>query len=174
MVGSGGPGILEVMAASPETKIDAKKEGRAIRLGSLDEAFQRYRTPTVNQALIRRIAERAGASSLVGYRTYFRMERSSGGPALEVHPGYTNGFRSESDAARLAGDAERWSSRRFHGAWGVTHPEKGAEPVVATPARRSSAAPRAPRAARQPERVAAVCPTCFMELPATGVCAVCD
>src|SRR5690606_6106195 len=41
MVGSGGPGILEVMAASPETKIDAKKEGRAIRLGSLDEAFQR-------------------------------------------------------------------------------------------------------------------------------------
>lgn len=158
------------MPASPEVAVNAGKEGRAQRFATLDEAFQRYGTPAANQALIRRIAEGADLAGIVGFRTYFKLERRTG-PALEVHPGYTNGFRSESDAVRVAGDVDRWPSRRFQGAWGVSHPESRA-------ARPSSSRPSAPRATRastaaQPERVEEVCPTCFMVLPRTGVCANC-
>lgn len=40
----------------------------------------------------------------------------------------------------------------------------------ATPRQR---APRASRPAPAPERVAAVCGTCFVEVPASGICGVC-
>lgn len=135
-------------------------------LASLDEAFQRYRTSPANQALIRRIVDSTDVAGLIGFDTFFRITRRGGGPALEVHTGYTTGFRSESDAVRRAGDAERWPSRRFRGAWGITHPDN--RPAVEKrPARRP-----ARRAA--PEKPEAFCPTCFMVLPATGVCATCD
>ncbi|WP_156761577.1 hypothetical protein [Microbacterium karelineae] len=171
------------MNETPETADRARTQKgreRSTPLASLDEAFRRYRTPPANQVLIRRIVESTDVASLVGFDTYFRVNRRGGGPALEVHAGYTNGFRSESDVMRRAGETERWPSRRFQGAWGVTHPE--AAPVVEKkPARRSprQSAPRqsAPRpSARQaaPERPEAICPTCFMVLPATGICDTCD
>lgn len=52
-------------------------------------------------------------------------------------------------------------------------------PVSAPPAARArkSTAPRAPRTSRptpsKPERVAAVCPNCFVEVPTSGICGVC-
>ncbi|MFT4050801.1 MAG: glucose-6-phosphate dehydrogenase [Microbacterium sp.] len=49
-------------------------------------------------------------------------------------------------------------------------------PRAAAPerARRASAsAPRKPAAPTIPERVAALCPDCFVEVPATGVCGMC-
>jgi hypothetical protein len=149
-----------------------KKEGRATRYASLEEAFQRHGTPAANRELIRRIVDGIDAAGFVGYSTHFRIERRGGSPALEVHPGYTNGFRTEQEIVRRLGDdVERWPSRRFHGAWGVTHPVAAPAPA-AKPAR----APRAasPRAASAPEEPPKVCPTCFMVLPMSGVCQNCD
>lgn len=157
------------MTETPETAdlVNARKSReRSTPLASLDEAFQRYRTPPANQALIRRVIDNTDAADLVGYGAYFRVNRRGGGPALEVHTGYTTGFRSESDAIRGAGEVERWPSRRFHGAWGVTHPE-GRARVEKKPARR-------PARQSAPEKPEVICPTCFMVLPATGVCATCD
>lgn len=146
-----------------------KSRERPTSLDTLDEAFQRYRTPPANQALIRRIVENTDAAGFIGFGSWFRITRRGGGPALEVHAGYTTGFRTESDARRAAGDVERWPSRRFHGAWGVTHPEDHA--VESVPPARRSTRRSAPSAPEKPE---AICPTCFMVLPATGICATCD
>lgn len=163
------------MTRSPEPADSTrKKEGRATRYASLDEAFRAHGTPPANQALIRRIVEGIDAAGYVGYSTHFRIERRGGSPALEVHPGYTNGFRTEQEIIRRLGpDVERWPSRRFHGAWGVSHPAAAPQP----PASRRSAAParssRSPRASA-PEVAPAVCPTCFMVLPVSGVCQNCD
>ena len=61
----------------------------------------------------------------------------------------------------------------------VTQPSGTAAParaVAAAPrARRTTtaAAPAKPRRASEPERVAPVCPTCSMTLPATGTCDYC-
>jgi hypothetical protein len=48
-------------------------------------------------------------------------------------------------------------------------------PVVSTPAPKPARvrAPKAPAAPRKPEPVTKVCPTCFMALPATGICDNC-
>ena len=102
-----------------------KRSERSVRLDSLDDAFARYGIPVGNRALIQGIHDNAGASRLIGFSDYFRIERRGGGPALEVHRSYTNGFRSEQDAKKSAGDAPRWPSRRLHGSWGVDHPEIG-------------------------------------------------
>lgn len=145
-----------------------KRSERSVRLDSLDDAFARYGIPVGNRALIQRIHDNAGASRLIGFSDYFRIERRGGGPALEVHRSYTNGFRSEQDAKKSAGDAPRWPSRRLHGSWGVDHPEIGR--VEEPPARKRAAPVRRPTV---PERQAAVCPNCFLEIPATGVCSSC-
>jgi len=156
------------MGQERENTDTGKRSERSVRLDSLDDAFARYGIPSGNRALIQRIHDSAGASRLVGFSDYFRIERRGGGPALEVHRSYTNGFRSEQDAKKSAGDAPRWPSRRLHGSWGVDHPEVGQAP---DPAPRKRAAPV--RRPTVPERPAAICPNCFLELPATGVCANC-
>ncbi|WP_110588123.1 hypothetical protein [Microbacterium suaedae] len=166
------------MNETPETADRARTQKgreRSTPLASLDEAFRQYRTPPANQVLIRRIVDNTDVAELIGFGTYFRVNRRGGGPALEVHAGYTTGFRSESDAVRRAGEVERWPSRRFQGAWGITHPE--AEAVVEKkPARRSprQASPRQPARPSAPEKPEPICPTCFMVLPSTGICDTCD
>ena len=59
----------------------------------------------------------------------------------------------------------------------VTQPGGVAVPKVraaAAPRRTTTAAaPAKPRRASEPERVAPVCPTCSMTLPATGICDYC-
>jgi hypothetical protein len=155
---------------SPEPADSARKNpGRATRYASLDEAFERHGTPAQNRDLIRRIVEGIDAAGFLGYATHFRVERRGGSPALEVHPGYTNGFRTEQEIVRHLGEGvERWPSRRFHGAWGVSHPV-----AVRVPAAPSKRAPRAARTS-EPEAPPKVCPTCFMVLPMSGVCQNCD
>ncbi|GAA3656957.1 hypothetical protein [Microbacterium marinilacus] len=167
------------MSSTPERSIDHAKEGRAIRFGTIDEALVRYGTPVGNLELVRGLAAAVGPAALIGFRTYFKIERSGGGPALEVHDGYTTGFRSEADAQRLAGDRPRWESRRFRGAWGVTHPETRHRPLADRPKRASTSRSSAPRAAAAPRsgasepREGQVCMTCFMQMPLTGVCPNC-
>lgn len=167
------------MSITPERSIDHAKEGRAVTFASIEEAFVRYGTPVGNLELLRRIASEAGASAIVGFRTYFKIERAAGGPALEVHDGYTTGFRSETDAQRLAGDRPRWPSRRFRGAWGITHYETRERPLAdrnKRPAARRAAAPRAatgPRSGATEPREGQVCMSCFQVMPLTGVCPNC-
>ncbi len=150
-----------------------------MQMASIEEAFVRYGTPVGNLELLRGIAQGVNASAIVGFRTYFKLERSAGGPALEVHDGYTTGFRSETDAERLAGDRPRWPSRRFRGAWGITHYETRERPL-ADRAKKRTAAPRtssgttaAPRAGATEPREGQICMTCFMQMPLTGVCPNC-
>ena len=167
------------MSSTPERSIDHAKEGRAVTLDSIEQAFVRYGTPVGNLELLRGIAAGVGeGATLHGFRTYFKIERAGGGPALEVHDGYTTGFRSESDAQRLAGDRPRWASRRFRGAWGITHfetrerPLGAAKPTRAT-APRSSNGPATPRSGATEPREGQVCMSCFMQMPLTGVCPNC-
>lgn len=156
------------MGQEREVSDNKSKQGRSVRLDGIDEAIERYGMPSGNRTLVRGIYENAGASGLVGFSDYFRIERRGGGPALEVHRSYTNGFRTEQDAKKCAGDAARWPSRRLHGSWGVDHPEIGR--VQEAPARKRAAPVRRPSV---PERQAAVCPNCFLEIPATGICSTC-
>ncbi|MGO1768393.1 MAG: hypothetical protein ACTHZX_00455 [Microbacterium sp.] len=162
-------------ATRESADIGQKKAGRAIRIPSLDEAFERYGIPVANRDLIRTIYANTDTDGIVGFADFFQLKRRGGHPALEVHAGYTNGFRSEQDAIRRAGEVPRWPSRRFHGAWGVDHPvDRPAR--GSSPSRGSSRAESAPRrrAASPPPAPAPVCPTCFLELPASGVCPNCD
>jgi hypothetical protein len=56
----------------------------------------------------------------------------------------------------------------------VTEPASAAPPVRATVRRTATTRSAAPaRRAAVPERVAAICPTCAMALPATGICDDC-
>ncbi|GAA1743110.1 hypothetical protein [Microbacterium paludicola] len=164
---------------TPERSVDHAKEGRAVTFASIEEAFVRYGTPVGNLELLRRIAADAGPSAFVGFRTYFKIERVAGGPALEVHDGYTTGFRSEADAQRLAGDRPRWPSRRFRGAWGITHYETRERPLADRAKRpsapRSSSTPRATshRSTASEPREGKVCMSCFQVMPLTGVCPNC-
>ncbi|WP_345752070.1 hypothetical protein [Microbacterium rhizophilus] len=168
------------MSATPERSIDHAKEGRAVSVDSIEQAFVRYGTPVGNLELLRGIAAGVGeGSTLVGFRTYFKIERAGGGPALEVHDGYTTGFRSEADAERLAGDRPRWVSRRFRGAWGITHFETRERPLAdrksLPKAKRETVArtAAAPRSGATEPREGQVCMTCFMQMPLTGVCPNC-
>ncbi len=57
----------------------------------------------------------------------------------------------------------------------TTHRPAPPAPAAAAPARRSAPprGERRPAAPQIPERVAAVCPNCFIEVPPTGVCGNC-
>ncbi|MER7796361.1 hypothetical protein [Microbacterium sp. NPDC096154] len=171
------------MTSTPERSIDHAKEGRAVTFASIEEAFVRYGTPVGNLELLRRIAADVGPAGIIGFRTYFKIERSAGGPALEVHDGYTTGFRSESDAARLAGDRPRWPSRRFRGAWGITHYETRERPLAdrakrpagsrASGSRTSAPRATAARSGASEPREGQVCMSCFQVMPLTGICPNC-
>lgn len=167
------------MTITPERSIDHVKEGRAVTFASIEEAFVRYGTPVGNLELLRHIAKEVGPAAIVGFRTYFKLERSAGGPALEVHDGYTTGFRSESDAERLAPGRPRWASRRFRGAWGITHAETRERPLAdrhKRPAAPRSSTPRsaaAPRSGATEPREGQVCMSCFQVMPLTGICPNC-
>lgn len=149
---------------------------RAVRLTDLDEAFERYATPMANRDLIRAIYDSTDVDGIVGFGDYFQFKRRGGYPALEVHPGYTNGFRTEQDVTRRAGDSvPRWPSRRFHGAWGIDHPVDGGKSTARSTRTAGSATKRPSRKAPAvPEKPKPVCMTCFLELPSTGVCSSCE
>ena len=164
---------------------------RAVRISSLTEAFEKYATPTGNRDLIRALYDATDVEQIVGFGDYFQFKRRGGYPALDVHPGYTNGFRNEQDVVRRVGDdVPRWQSRRFHGAWGIDHPIDGAPARAASAKSSGSKAPRAPKAPKrvpgasgvaapaarkvEPEKPKPICMTCFLELPSTGICSNCE
>jgi hypothetical protein len=131
------------------------------RWETLGQAFQAYQFPTDNLPLVQRIMDHVGIDHYEGTQSrYFKSIRRDGARHLTVHYGYTSGFETEDAAVMVAGDVDR----EPHGShWRVNHPlndvgehHRGSSGVAAK------------------KRVAAVCPTCFTELPASGVCDTCS
>ena len=104
---------------------DTKKAGRIMgerTIESLGQAFREYRTPFENQQFIQRFVAGLDVARLARYAGHFRIERTSGGPALQVHFGSTIGFLSEDEIRALLGDMSRFPSKDLPGYWGVEHP----------------------------------------------------
>ncbi|MGO2110767.1 MAG: hypothetical protein ACTH31_04065 [Pseudoclavibacter sp.] len=167
------------------------------RYATLDEALEGARIPEGNHEFIRSFMDSIDAIGFYQRGGYIKVVRRSHGSPLQIHPGYTQGFRAEIEILLTLGeDADRWQSERG-GLWGVTHPLHGSAARQAAGSRASAgsrsgsdasgrASGRATAgAAREPREVAprqsraveprdhGVCQTCFMALPATGVCDTC-
>lgn len=141
-----------------ETRSDAELlDGR--RYASLAHALESRNIPRENHDLIKRFTAALAISAYYERGSYIKAVRSDGGPPLHINFGWTNGFRSEDEVIRAAGnDAERWRSARGRGQWGVSHPaNKMRSGEKAKPTRRQFGS----------------CPTCHLALPATGRCDDC-
>ncbi|WP_157486979.1 hypothetical protein [Leucobacter salsicius] len=123
-------------------------------------ALQRGGLSLRNQVFLGELDENIDVSECLLRGTYIKVTRHSGGGALQIHSGYTNGFRSEEEIIRTFGDVERWPSQRFEGAWGVTHPDHGAY--------------RSENARTHQSRQQDPCPLCFTLMALSGVCGNCD
>ncbi len=145
------------MGAVSEDVDDAAGSARWEILG---QAFQANQFPSENLPLVQRIMDRVGIDHYEGTRSrYFKAIRHDGARHLTVHYGYTSGFETEEAAVLAAGDVDRES----HGSrWRVNHPLNDVGEHH-----------RGGYGTAPPQRAVVVCPTCFTELPTSGVCDVC-
>ncbi len=142
-----------------ELEIDDANDSSERRYGSLSEAFNDMKFDLDNQAFIRRFAESLDVEGIYGRSGYLKLVRVSEGPALQVHRGYTNGFRSEEEIRHLLPDAHVWRSQRIKGTFGVTHPVHG--PMRGDGSRARKPVPQKP------------CPNCGDLMPLSGICDNC-
>lgn len=129
------------------------------RYESVSAAFRHRPTDLGNRPFIEKFLHGVDVEGLYERGSYIMVARQSGAPALRIHFGYTNGFRSEAEIVKLLGDVERWPSQRGHDLWGVTHPVHGAQ--------HGSSARRGQR------REQTECPDCGALMPLTGICDNC-
>jgi hypothetical protein len=127
---------------------------------SLTRALVRARIPAENHAFIQAMV---AAARLTQFRAidasepYVLATGSESIPDLRIFWGYTTGFTTIEQASVVSGVAgERPVSGK--GAWFVAHPTNR----VRRESQRSGYRPKA-----------ALCPTCSMELPLTGICDDC-
>ena len=127
------------------------------------QAFQAHRFPMENLGIVQQIVDHIGISCFEDIQTrgYIKAIRTDGRKTLHIHFGYTSGFGSEAEILDSVGDVDRgsWHDGRE---WWVTHP--------VNKLRGSNAEGWGNRAG---EDRAEVCPTCFMQLPRSGVCGEC-
>ena len=131
---------------------------------SLIAALSEAKIPAANHEFIEQMTRAVG---IVGYRVveqpgkpYVIAMRRDGQRDLHIYYGATNGFGSEDEVVRIAGDAVgRGESRSRKGTWYVLHPVNHARPAGKRP--------------RPDRREAAIC-DCGMQLSLTGVCDSCD
>lgn len=128
------------------------------RWATISQAFRAYQFPSENLPLVQRIMDRVRVDYYEGTQSYIKAIRRDGARTLTVHYGYTSGFETEADAVKAAGDVDR---ELFDSRWRINHPLND----VGAHHRGSGSAPD-----KQP---ASICPTCFMELPVSGVCDSC-
>jgi hypothetical protein len=132
---------------------------QATQWESLGQAFRAYQFPSENLPLVQRIMDNVAVDHYEGTQSrYFKAIRRDGARTLTVHYGYTSGFDSEADAVDAAGDVDR---ELFGSRWRINHPLND----VGAHHRESGYVVE--------KQSAAICPTCFMELPASGVCDTC-
>ena len=129
------------------------------RYGSLSEAFTDKKVDLGNQAFIRRFLEGLDVEGIYGRSGYIKVARLSGGPALQIFRGYTNGFLSEGEIRGHLPDAHVWRSTRIEGTFGVDHPVHG--PMRGQGSRTRKPVPQKP------------CPNCGDMMPLSGICDSC-
>ncbi|WP_159599923.1 hypothetical protein [Agromyces humi] len=140
---------------SPDAGTTPEADGR--RYSSLNEALQAHGIPVENHRFIQAITEQVGIAEYFGTSSYIKAVRQGAGPALNISYGWTNGFRSEEEARRAAGEgANIWPSQRGKGQWGVGHPEHGSGSGGGAPAK--------------VKRDYGVCEVCFTAYSANGSC----
>ena len=128
------------------------------RYASLDEALRDRKVPLENHPLIRALTSRIGVEGYYGMVGYIKAVRRGDGPALQIHYGWTNGFRSRDEALQAGGDTVvAWPSQRAIDQWGVSHPVHGS----------SSGGRREFEAER---RDFGTCPVCRLAFAANGSC----
>jgi hypothetical protein len=126
---------------------------------ALGQAFQAYRFPLENLPLVQRIMDSIGIDHYEATRSrYFKAIRADGARPLTVHYGYTSGFETKEAAIEAAGDVE---CEHRDSRWRINHVLND----VGEHHRGSGSSGEKP--------VAAVCPTCFTQLPSSGVCDNC-
>ena len=127
---------------------------------SLTSALTRAGIPAENYAFIRAMVDAAGLTQFSPIDASEPYVLATGGevfPDLRIFWGYTTGFASQEQASSVSGVAgEQPLSGK--GAWFVAHPTNR----VRRESQRSNHRPKA-----------ALCPTCSIELPLTGVCDDC-
>lgn len=126
---------------------------------TIDAAFGDWSTSVANQVFLRRLLAGIDVQRYVLRRGYLKVVRASGEPALQVHLGYTNGFRSAEEIAGAVDGVKPWISQRRRDTWGVTHPDHGSS--------------RGEGERRAEVRDGGRCPTCGDVMPMTGVCDFC-
>ncbi|MBP1325843.1 hypothetical protein JOF28_001075 [Leucobacter exalbidus] len=127
---------------------------------SFEAALHQRGISLANQSFLKNLSATINIAGCVPMESYIKVERVEGGPALQVHAGYTNGFRSAEEIRHIFGEVDLWPSQRFDGAWGVTHPDSGIG--------------RADNREKSAEIIRKVCPTCFILMAASGVCSSCE
>ena len=126
---------------------------------SLTESLAKSKIPVENHGFIRGFTDAIGIAGYYHRGDYIEAVRRAGGPNLYIHYGYTNGFISEAEVVRAAGNADREASARA-GTWVVWHPIN----------KKHASSARSADTRREP----GLCPGCHMQLPATGQCDNCD
>ncbi len=125
--------------------------------------MNKVRIPTENYEFIRQITTAIGIASFCAItepdHPYVRADRSDGLPSLRIYYGFTNGFTSEAEGLRAAGDGAECKPSLRNGTWYVAHP--------VTKIRAAGSKPRDTR------REAEFC-DCGMQLSLSGVCSSCD
>lgn len=142
----------------------ARAMGTSDHTDSLLSALEKARITSENHAFIHRIVEAVGISgfqAVMNAEPYIIATRGDGLRDLHIYWGYTTGFATEEEAARVGGTgATVGPSSKLKGTWYVTHPENR----VQTREKRT----------RQVQREAAFCERCGEQKSLTGVCGNCD
>lgn len=129
------------------------------RYASLDQALQAHGVPASNHEFIRRFVEKLDVIGLYGRSGYIKAVRRSHGPAIQIHSGYSTGFRSEMEILLVLGEVECAEGKR---GWTVTHPGQKKQETTSG------------KTIKQREFEYPICMDCFMTLPATGNCDNCE
>lgn len=131
------------------------------RWDTLAQAFQAHHFPSENLPLVQQLVDHVGVSHYedIESRGYIKAIRRDRGKALHIHFGYTGGLASESEIFDSVGDVDRgsWFDGRE---WWIAHPVNKLRDGTGT-------------GSRSAEREADFCPSCFMQLPASGICDTC-
>ena len=129
------------------------------QFATLTQALTARGIPSDNRPLLERVVEKIGITRYEATVGYLKAIRADGRPDLHIYYGYTGGFTSEEEVLDAAGDVDRWfyEPRRL---WSIAHPVHRTREGDSDRRRRTS-------------RPVAVCPECFLTVPATGVCDDC-
>lgn len=129
---------------------------------ALREALRLRKTSIANRAFLESLCDWDDIADCVVRDDHVKINRKSGGPSIKVFHGYTNGFRSKEEIIELFGDVFTWPSKRFIGAWGIDHPENQSRDSKGNSTK------------QQNTRDQQLCPTCFMYMSLSGICASCN